>query len=157
MYRSVSFYTNGNASESNVVSTRSKSDVKKSLPSPSSNRRFAALSVVPEKDEANSQKPQVYPVGQVFKKTIKIAQLERASPNNVEIERSSPPPMRPCHLSPKTLRRLEQKHHLAKLQQSLQIGASPANSPPASPQMHRRVVFVKRGVENRRFTVARTR
>ena len=65
-------------------------------------------------------------------------------------------------LSPRTLRRLEQKHQVAKLQQEgkldllSQEGTGIRFSPPVSPQTARRIVL-KGGVNNRRFTVARTR
>ena len=56
------------------------------------------------------------------------------------------------HLSPKTLRRLEHKHQVAKLQQEKQEWEL---SPPASPQTSRKRTLLK-GAANRRFTVART-
>ena len=58
------------------------------------------------------------------------------------------------HLSPKTLRRLEHKHQVAKLQQDKRTFDL---SPPVSPQTYRKLILTRGGANSRRFTVARTR
>ena len=56
-------------------------------------------------------------------------------------------------LSPRTLRRLEQTHQVAKLQQEKRTFDL---SPPISPRTYRKLILAK-GANVRRFTVARTR
>ena len=58
-------------------------------------------------------------------------------------------------LSPRTLRRLEHKHQVAKLQQEKRTFDL---SPPVSPRTYRKLILTRGGAINaRRFTVARTR
>ena len=161
LYQSFVFNnTNGSVQNTNkATGNYSISEVEISQSSPSCSRRFGTLSAVPEKEEVTPQGTLVHSIGQVFKKTIRAPQLigKDAQSKNINMETVSRTGLKACHLSPKTLRRLEHKHQLAKLQQSLQLGSSPANSPPMSPQTARRIFIVKGGAQNRRFTVARTR
>ena len=134
------------------------------LTSPALSRRFGKLSSVPEKEEITNKKPQAYPTRKVFRQAVKIPSMRI---NSVKVDKTdddtsedSSPPAPPLiyHLSPRTLRRLEHKHQLAKMQQAIRIDLSPQNqSPPMSPQTRRRIIIMRGGRNERRFTVARTR
>ena len=134
------------------------------LSSPALSRRFGKLTSVPEKDEITDKKPQVYPTRKIFRQTVKIPSMRissaKADKTDDDTSEDSSPPAPPLvyHLSPRTLRRLEHKHQLAKMQQAIRIDLSPqTQSPPMSPQTRRRIIIKRGGHNTRRFTVARTR
>ena len=132
------------------------------LSSPALSRRFGKLSSVPEKEEITDKKPKAYPVRKVFRQAVQIPAMRinsaKTDDDNTSEDSSPPAAPRMYHLSPRTLRRLEQKHQLAKMQQAIRIDLSPqSQSPPMSPQTRRKIIIMRGGRNARRFTVARTR
>ena len=161
---------NANGPKSNTITAHVAADQRSHaspLSSPALARRFGKLSSVPEKDEITNKKPQAYPTRRVFRQAVKIPAMRinsvQADKTDDETSEDSSPPPTPLvyHLSPRTLRRLEHKHQLAKMQQAairIDLSPTPQNqSPPMSPQTRRRIIIMRGGRKERRFTVARTR
>lgn len=126
--------------------------------SPAISRRF--LSSVPEKGiDRSSTTPEM---GR--KRVDRIMPSMNVQSANRDLELHGAPPRGVgYHLSPRTLRRLEHKHQVAKLRQENKLdilgqeSSSLRFSPPVSPQTARRLIVLKGGANTRRFTVARTR